>query len=65
MCVHSNVNCTMDVTLVVLHDPFMLTDTQMCSLSVDTMKEKGLTEGAAKKLNKKLEELRLVAYCGW
>lgn len=31
---------------------------QMCSLTVDMMKEKGLTEGAAKKLHKKLEELR-------
>ena len=34
---------------------------QMCSLTVEMMKEKGLTEGAAKKLHKKLEELRLVA----
>ena len=33
---------------------------QMCSLTVDMMKEKGLTEGAAKKLHKKLEELRFV-----
>ena len=32
----------------------------MCSLTVDMMKEKGLTEGAAKKLHKKLEELRSV-----
>ena len=31
---------------------------QMCSVTVDMMKEKGLTEGAAKKLHKKLEELR-------
>ena len=35
---------------------------QMCSLTVDMMKEKGLTEGAAKKLHKKLEELRSVIF---
>ena len=38
----------------------MTNHVQMCSLSVEMMKEKGLTEGAAKKLHKKLEELRLV-----
>lgn len=32
----------------------------MCSLTVDMMKDKGLTEGAAKKLHKKLEELKCV-----
>ena len=36
---------------------------QMCSLTVDMMKEKGLTEGAAKKLHKKLEELRYMYIC--
>ena len=36
---------------------------QMCSLTVDMMKEKGLTEGAAKKLHKKLEELRYMYMC--
>ena len=35
---------------------------QMCSLTVEMMKEKGLTEGAAKKLHKKLEELKYVCY---